>query len=102
MSVPPVLSALSSRRIAALIRSAQRRVIHAAPGIQLEAAQALADRRSELAPVSLTVGFDFGEHMLRMGYGLLGTLKGYRPTTGRWKITPADLMAFARDHRDLL
>jgi excisionase family DNA binding protein len=31
-----------------------------------------------------------------------GTLKGYRPTGGRWKITPADLMAFARDHRDLL
>lgn len=31
-----------------------------------------------------------------------GILKGYRPTGGRWKITRADLIAFARDHRDLL
>lgn len=30
-----------------------------------------------------------------------GTLKGYRPTGGHWKITPADLMTFAREHRDL-
>ena len=31
-----------------------------------------------------------------------GTLKGYRPTDGRWKITPADLMTFVRTHRDLI
>jgi excisionase family DNA binding protein len=29
-----------------------------------------------------------------------GTLKGYRPTGGHWKITPADLLAFARAHRN--
>jgi excisionase family DNA binding protein len=42
-----------------------------------------------------------GEEKVR-GWLEAGTLKGYRPTGGRWKITPADLVAFARDHRDLL
>jgi excisionase family DNA binding protein len=42
-----------------------------------------------------------GEEKVR-GWLEAGTLKGYRPTGGRWKITPADLMAFTRDHRDLL
>jgi excisionase family DNA binding protein len=31
-----------------------------------------------------------------------GTLKGYQKVGGTWKITKADLVAFSRDHRDLL
>jgi excisionase family DNA binding protein len=42
-----------------------------------------------------------GEEKVR-GWLEARTLKGFRPTGGRWKITPADLMAFARDHRELL
>lgn len=31
-----------------------------------------------------------------------GTLKGYRKVGGTWNITRADIVAFSRDHRDLL
>lgn len=30
-----------------------------------------------------------------------GTLNGFRPTGGRWKITPADFMTFVREHKEL-
>lgn len=31
-----------------------------------------------------------------------GTLKGYQKVGGTWKITKADIVAFSRDHRELL
>jgi hypothetical protein len=71
MSANPILSALSSRRAASLIRIAQRRVIYAAPGIQIDTAKAMIERSKELVPLALTVGLDFDEHTLRMGYGSL-------------------------------
>ncbi|MDO8355517.1 MAG: hypothetical protein Q7U76_03910 [Nitrospirota bacterium] len=71
MSTQSTLSALSSRRIASLFRSAKCRVIYAAPGIQIETAKALVERVGELVRLSLTVSIDFDEHTLRMGYGSL-------------------------------
>ena len=71
MIAHPILSALSSRRMASLVSSATRRVIYAAPGIQTETAKALAERASGFARPSLTISLDFDEHTLRMGYGSL-------------------------------
>jgi hypothetical protein len=78
MSTSSILSALSSRQAAKLIRRAQRRVIYAAPGIQTETAQALAERAGELLPIMITVGLDFDEHTLRMGYGTLDGVESLR------------------------
>jgi hypothetical protein len=78
MSTSSILSALSSRRAASLIRGAQRRVIYAAPGIQPEVAQAIVARVSEFMPLDLTVGLDFDEQTLRMGYGTLDGVDSLR------------------------
>jgi len=66
-----ILTALSSRSIAARIREAQRRVIYAAPGIHPEPAAAMAELASRLPLSSITISLDFDEHTLRMGYGTL-------------------------------
>lgn len=71
MSVAPLFTALSSKYIAGLIRSAENRVIYAAPGIQNEPAAALVETRSGLFSPELTVNLDFDERTLRMGYGSL-------------------------------
>ncbi len=78
MSTASILSALSSRRIASLIGNAKHRVIYAAPGIQAEAAAALAECASSLDVRSLTVSLDFDEHTLRMGYGNLDAVETLR------------------------
>ncbi|MEI8309338.1 MAG: hypothetical protein WCH98_01140 [Verrucomicrobiota bacterium] len=78
MSTSSILSAFSSRRIASYIASAKHRVIYAAPGIQVEAAEKLAERAAALGPHSLTVSLDFDEHTLRMGYGSLEAVETLR------------------------
>lgn len=85
MSAAPILSAVSSRRIANQISNAKHRVIYAAPGIQAEAAAALAERAGALGSQALTVSLDFNEHTLRMGYGSLDAVEilrkaGIEPT----------------------
>lgn len=71
MNVHPILTALSSRSIAAWVRQAQRRVVYAAPGIHPLPAAALAELASRLPYSSITISLDFDEHTLRMGYGTL-------------------------------
>ncbi len=71
MSTTPLFSALSSNRLAALIRSAESRVVYAAPGIQDDPAKALLELRNRLFPPELTISLDFDERTLRMGYGSL-------------------------------
>jgi hypothetical protein len=78
MSTASTLSALSSRRIASLIEGAKYRVIYAAPGIQTEAAVAIAGHANDLHPRTLTVSLDFDEHTLRMGYGSLEAVEALR------------------------
>ncbi len=71
MSQQSILTALSSRSIAAWVSQAQRRVVYAAPGIHPQPAAALAELSSRLPLTSITVSLDFDEHTLRMGYGTL-------------------------------
>lgn len=85
MNAQPVLTALSSRSIAAWVRQAQRRVVYAAPGIHPQPAAALAELSSRLPLSSITVSLDFDEHTLRMGYGTLEAVEvlsavGLKPT----------------------
>ena len=70
-----IFSALSSSRVAQLIRGAKKRVIYAAPGIQIEAASALVELSGDLGTHALTVSLDFDEHTLRMGYGNLDAVE---------------------------
>lgn len=65
----PVLSAMSSSRMGYLLSVARDRVIYAAPGIQLETAEALAALSTKLRQSAFTVSLDFDERTLRMGYG---------------------------------
>lgn len=69
---------LSSLRIAALIRTAERRVCYAAPGIQLAPAQAILEVSERISPDELTVSLDFNESSLRMGYGTLEAVEVLR------------------------
>lgn len=71
MSTTPLFAALSSNRIAALIRGAKTRVVYAAPGIQNGPAAALVEFVPGLLSPELTVSLDFDERTLRMGYGSL-------------------------------
>jgi hypothetical protein len=70
--------ALSSNRIAACLRAASQRVVYAAPGIQLEPAKALVELARRMAHSDLTVGLDFDEQTLRMGYGDLEAVRAIR------------------------
>lgn len=71
MSKDPLFAALSSKRIAALIRSATTRVVYAAPGIQDGPAAALVELKNQLSAPELIVSLDFDERTIRMGYGSL-------------------------------
>src|SRR6476469_1887205 len=75
MSPDPVFSALSSGRIAKLIRGATTRVVYAGPGIQDGPAAALVDLTHGRFSPYLTVSLDFDERTLRMGYGSLNAVE---------------------------
>lgn len=78
MKPETLLSALTDKRIAARIGEAQRRVIYAAPGIQIETAIALASIASTNAGIHICVNVDFDEHVLRMGYGTVGAVESLK------------------------
>lgn len=74
MTADALFSSLSPLRIAELIRSAQRAVCYAAPGIQLDLAQAMVETAGRLGREMLTVSLDFDERVMRMGYGDIGAV----------------------------
>jgi hypothetical protein len=78
MSGLSLFLALSSRRIAELIRQATKHVCYAAPGIQSEVAVALVELKKKLPDVSITINLDFDEKTLRMGYGSLEAVECLR------------------------
>ncbi len=78
MSGPSLFLALSSRRIAELIRKAAKHVCYAAPGIQTEVAAALVELKQKSPDVSITINLDFDEKTLRMGYGSLEAVENLR------------------------
>lgn len=73
-----ILTALSSRSIAAWVQQTKCRVVYAAPGIHPEPAEALAELASRLPTASITISIDFDERTLRMGYGTLAAVEKLR------------------------
>jgi hypothetical protein len=69
---------LDSQRIADLIRSAERFVCYAGPGVQMAPAQAMADVTGKLGVEMVTVVLDFNERAMRMGFGDMGAVKVLR------------------------
>jgi hypothetical protein len=78
MKTPPLFSALSSSRIAILLRGATSRVVYAAPGIHRQAAEALESLASGLLRPEITVSLDVDERTLRMGYGRIEAVEVLR------------------------
>ena len=69
MSIDALFCSLSPQRIAELIRSAKQAICYAAPGIQLDLAQAMVEMAEHLGNEMLTVSLDFDDRVMRMGYG---------------------------------
>ena len=69
---------LDAAAIARKIRAAQYSVCYAAPGIQLEPAQAMSEVGERIGPDLITVCLDFDERVMRMGYGDLAAVKTLR------------------------
>ncbi len=69
MNSEALFCSLSQSRIAELVRSARQAVCYAAPGIQLELAQAMVAVAERLGKELLTVSLDFEDRVMRMGYG---------------------------------
>jgi hypothetical protein len=69
---------LDTAAIAVAIRAAQHSVCYAAPGIQQEAANAIADVARKIGPDLITVCLDFDERVMRMGFGSLAAVKTLR------------------------
>jgi hypothetical protein len=75
MNTDALFCLLSPKRIAELIRTAQRTVCYAAPGIQLDLAQAMVEAAGQLGKEMLTVSLDFDDRVMRMGYGDIAAVK---------------------------
>lgn len=78
MSSPAVLCALSSHRIASLIREAKEHVCYLGPGIQDEPAAALVELLAQSSELAVSVSLDFDERTIRMGYGSLNAVQSMR------------------------
>lgn len=74
MTADALFCSLSPVRIAKLIRSTQQAVCYAAPGIQLDLAQAMVETAGRLGKEMLTVSLDFDDRVMRMGYGDIGAV----------------------------
>ena len=74
MTADALFCSLSPDRIADLVRRAQHAVCYAAPGIQLDLAQAIMETAERLGNEMLTVSLDFDDRVMRMGYGDIGAV----------------------------
>jgi hypothetical protein len=74
MASEALFSNLNSSAIAEAIRAAKHSVCYAAPGIQIEPAEAMKEVASRIGPELITVCLDFDERVLRMGFGDLAAV----------------------------
>lgn len=74
----PLFRSLDFAAIADDIRKAQCSVCYAAPGIQREPAYAMVEVAGKFGPECITVCIDFGERVIRMGFGDLAAVKALR------------------------
>jgi hypothetical protein len=75
MTADALFCSLSPVRVADMVRRAQYAVCYAAPGIQLDLAQAMVETAGRLGQEMLTVSLDFDDRVMRMGYGDVGAVK---------------------------
>ena len=75
MATDALFCSLSPLRIAELVRSAQRAVCYAGPGIQMDLSQAMVEAAGRLSNEMLTVSLDFDDRVMRMGYGNVDAVK---------------------------
>lgn len=75
MTADALFCSLSPVRLADLVRRAQNAVCYAAPGIQLDLAQAMVEAAARFGKEMLTVSLDFDDRVMRMGYGDIGAVK---------------------------
>ncbi len=75
MAADALFCSLSPLRIAELVRSAQRAVCYAGPGIQMDLSQAMVEVAGRLGNEMLTVSLDFDDRVMRMGYGNVDAVK---------------------------
>jgi hypothetical protein len=73
--VDALFRSLDSAAIANDIRGAERLVCYAAPGVQQEPANAMAEVARRIGPELITVCVDFDERVMRMGFGDLAAVK---------------------------
>lgn len=69
---------IDSQGIADLIRSAQRFVCYAGPGVQKAPAQAMTEVATRIGAEMITVALDFDERVIRMGFGDIEAVKALR------------------------
>jgi hypothetical protein len=74
----PLFFTLDSKRIADLIRSAERFVCYAGPSVQMAPAQAMAEVAARLGAEMVTVALDFDERVMRMGFGDMHAVRTLR------------------------
>lgn len=74
----PLFCTLDSQGIAGLIRSAERFVCYAGPGVQMAPAQAMAEVAGRLGVEMVTVALDFDERVMRMGFGDMQAVRTLR------------------------
>lgn len=84
----PLFRSLDSLAMAKDIRKAQYSVCYAAPGIQQEPANAMAELARRIGPELITVCLDFDERVMRMGFGDLAAVKTLRDAGIAVRSTP--------------
>jgi len=84
----PLFLSLDSARLANEISRAEQSVCYTAPGIFPEPANALAWLARRIGPELITVCLDFGEHVMRMGFGTLDSVKTLREAGIEVRSTP--------------
>lgn len=78
MNADALFVTFTSTEVANFIRSAERSVCYAGPGIQWKVAEAMSEAAKRLGPEMLTVCLDFDERVMRMGYGEIRAVEQLR------------------------
>lgn len=75
MTQETFFASLDSKKIADMIQKAHKSVCYAAPSIQIEPAEAMAEVSKKLGKDMVTLCVDFDERVMRMGYGDMSALR---------------------------
>ena len=78
LKMSDLFCAIDSQHIADLIRSAERFVGYAGPGVQMDPAQAMVEISARLGVDMVSVCLDVDERVMRMGFGEMNAVKCLR------------------------